>query len=157
VTVHSYRKFGLWQSFADYLASVLRQIGFTSVRVEDIPTGITAADPAYASYQVFTEQGWLPDYPVASSFYDFVTSCRQSSFSGYCKRDVQQIAERAFSLEQSDPNTAIDLWAQVDRMLTDDAVFVTLGNRPTTQMVSERVGNYAARPGGILLSQLWVR
>ncbi|MGV1008578.1 MAG: ABC transporter substrate-binding protein [Dermatophilaceae bacterium] len=157
VTVHSYRRFGLWQHFADYLATVLRQIGFTSVRVEDIPAGITGADPAYASYQIFTQQGWLPDYPVASSFYDFLVSCRQASFSGYCNREIDEIARRAFSLEQSDPNTAVDLWAQVDWMLTDDAAFVTLGNRPNTQLVSERVGNYVSRPQRVLLSQLWVQ
>ena len=42
-------------------------------------------------------------------------------------------------------------------MLTDDAASVTLGNRRATMIVSERVGNYSARPQGMLLSQLWVR
>ena len=68
-----------------------------------------------------------------------------------------RIAEAA-GLEVSDPVSADDMWAQLDRTLTDEAATVPLGNPQNRVLVSARVGNYQSHPlWGPLLDQLWVR
>ena len=160
ITVHAFRGYPLWDAFPAYLADVLRSIGYADVTVLDIPpehnAGL-ATDPAYAGYQIFTQQGWLADYPSASTFYDLF-SCHQANLSGYCNPTIEAVAVQAASAADKDPLLSLQLWAKVDRMLTDEAAFVTLGSRQGAALVSERVGNVLARPSmGPVLSQLWVR
>jgi ABC-type oligopeptide transport system substrate-binding subunit len=158
--VHAFRGYPVWNAFPAYLADVLRSIGYADVTVIDIPpehNGGFAGDPAYAGYQIFTQQGWVADYPSASTFYSLF-SCDQPNFSGYCNPDVEAVAFQAAAAAPNDPARSRDLWRQVDRMLTDDAAFVTLGNHQGAVLVSERVGNVQTRAGlGAVLSQLWVR
>ncbi|MGV1009456.1 MAG: BTAD domain-containing putative transcriptional regulator [Dermatophilaceae bacterium] len=160
ISIHAWRAGPLYGRFPDYLAQVLRSIGYTSVDIVDIPPEHVPPDPhdpAYATYQLFTQAGWIADYPSPSTFYQFF-SCNQPNMSGYCNKAVEDEASQALALEQSDPTRAMEQWALVDRSLTDDAAFVALGNQRATQVVSARVGNYQGRPGlGALISQLWVR
>ena len=139
---------------------MLRSIGYADVTVIDIPPEHKrgfADDPAYAGYQIFTQQGWVADYPSASNFYDQF-SCHRANLSGYCNTEIEAVAVQAAAAAPNDPARSLDLWAQVDRMVTDDAAFVTLGNHQGAVLVSERVGNVLTRPGlGPVLSQLWVR
>ena len=86
VTVHAFRGYPLWNAFPAYLADVLRSIGYADVKVTDIPPEHNAgfaADPAYAGYQIFTQAGWVADYPSASNFYSLF-SCHEANLSGYC-------------------------------------------------------------------------
>jgi peptide/nickel transport system substrate-binding protein len=160
ITVRAYRGLPIWNRFPAYLADVLRSIGYTQVSVEDIPPEHSAGfpnDPAYASYQIFTHQGWLADYPSASTFYDLF-SCRRGNLSGYCNPEIEAVAVKAATAAQTHPTLSIELWAQVDRMLTDDAAFVTLGSHHDASLVSPRVSNVMTRPGlGAVISQLWVK
>jgi YVTN family beta-propeller protein len=160
ITVHAYRKYPLWDAFPAYLADTLRSIGYTDVRVLDIPpehNAGSADDPAYAGYQIFTQQGWLADFPSASTFYDFF-SCHQPNLSGYCNAAAEAVAVQAAAAAANDPARSLELWAQVDQMLTDDAAFVTLGGHHDAVLVSRRVGNVLTRPGfGAVVSQLWVK
>jgi peptide/nickel transport system substrate-binding protein len=159
ITVHAYHGYPLWDAFPAYIAEVLRSIGYTNVTVVDIPpehdTGPT--DPAYAGYQIFTQQGWLADYPSASNFYELF-SCHRPNFSGYCNAEIEAVAVQAAATAQADPTRSLELWAQVDRMLTDDAAFLTLGSHHDASLVSKRVSNVMTRSGlGAVLSQLWVK
>lgn len=150
----------IWSAFPDYVATVLRDLGYR-VDIADIPpehSDKVLRDAAYDGYQLFTSLGWLADYDSASTFYDNLFSCRHVNISRYCNQAVEAVARQALDLEATDPGAALGLWAQVDRMLTDDGAFVTLGNRSSMEVVSTRVGNYQARTGlGAELSQLWVR
>jgi YVTN family beta-propeller protein len=161
ITVHAYRKIPLWNAFPDYLAETLRSIGYSDVQVLDIPPEHQAGnlnDAAYAGYQIFTQLGWLADYPSASTFYDYNFSCHQANMSGYCNKAVEAVAVQAAAVAASDPARSLELWAQVDQMLTDDAAFVTLGSHRDAMLVSRRVRNVLTRPGiGAVLSQLWVK
>ena len=162
ITIHAWRAGPLYAGFPDHLAQVLRSIGYTTVNVVDIPkehekTDQAAHDPAYATYQLFTQAGWTAEYPSPSNFYQLF-SCYQPNISGYCNKAAEDKASQAKALEQTDPTRALQQWALVDRTLTDDAAFVTLGNQRGTQVVSAKVGNYLGRPGlGAVVSQLWVR
>jgi len=150
----------VWWPFPDYVAGVLRDLGY-QVTVEDIPPDhrpYDVEDPAYEEYQLFTQLGWIADYNLASTFYDHVASCRHPNLTRYCNQDIDAVAKKAFHLEASDPVAAVALWSQVDRMLVDDGAFVTLGHPVDTEIVSTRVGNYQARASyGAALSQLWVQ
>jgi peptide/nickel transport system substrate-binding protein len=65
---------------------------------------------------------------------------------------------RAAALQASDPARANELWADVDRALTDRAVAVFTSSMRNVVFVSERVGNYQSHPqSGTLLDQLWVK
>jgi YVTN family beta-propeller protein len=150
----------VWWPFPDYVAGVLRDLGY-EVTVEDIPPthrSYNIEDPAYESYQLFTQLGLIADYDLASTFYDHAASCRHRNYTRYCNEAIDAVAKQAFSLEASDPVAAVALWSRVDQMLVDDGAFVTLGHRVDTEIVSTRVGNYQARASyGAVLSQLWVQ
>jgi len=66
--------------------------------------------------------------------------------------------KEATELQASDPVRANELWAEVDRAITDQAVAVPWTNRQDVVLVSSRVGNYVHHPfWGTLLDQLWVK
>jgi len=70
------------------------------------------------------------------------------------------MAAEAHAAELSDPGRAARLWTAVDRLITDDAPVVALGNPTQSLLVSPRAGagNYQSNPDvGPLLSQIWVR
>jgi peptide/nickel transport system substrate-binding protein len=161
ITVRAYRGYPLYNAFPAYLVEVLSSIGYTDVTMADIPSEHTAAgpeDPVYAGYQIFTQLGWLADYPSASNFYDQF-SCDGTNFSSYCNPAIEAVADQAAAAAtHNDPTRSLDLWAQVDHMITDDAPFVTLGGHHDAALVSPRVSNVLTRSGlGAVLSQVWVK
>jgi ABC-type oligopeptide transport system substrate-binding subunit len=108
------------------------------------------------TYQIQVRLGWLPDYPLPGTFYDGHVSCDVTTDSHYCNESIQAEAIRARSLRRSDPAESLAAWAQVDRMLTDDAALVPLVNRVGAVVVHPDVGNVMTRAGfGPLLSQMW--
>ena len=142
-----------------YLATVVRQLGYT-VRLREVPASISYDGfRALGQAQVTSGPFWIADYPAASNFYDRYFSCRTSKGAGwYCNPQVERTAVQAHEAEMSDPANAGHLWAEVDRMITDDAPVVALGNGASTTLVSARVGNYQSTPVvGPVLSQMWVR
>ncbi len=143
-----------------YLASVLRQLGY-SVRVREAP------QPAFNDLlktdkeaQLAAGPGWIAHYPAASSFFDQLSSCTSAAGGPgwYCNKRVERTVVAARAAELSDPAEAGRLWTAVDQQLTDDAPFVALGNLTGSYLVSTRAGNYQSNPWvGPLLSQIWVR
>ena len=58
----------------------------------------------------------------------------------------------------TDPAAARKLWAQADRIVTDQAPYVPVLNAGMAGFVSSRAGNYQASPVyGPLLDQMWIR
>jgi peptide/nickel transport system substrate-binding protein len=69
-----------------------------------------------------------------------------------------QLARQAQAAQLTDPATARKLWAQVDRIVTDQAPWVPILNQASTAFVSARIGNFQESPEyGPLLDQMWVR
>jgi YVTN family beta-propeller protein len=110
--------------------------------------------------------GWGADFPTASAFFLPVLSCRSfyqdpsntSNYAGFCDPHADQLASRAQAAQLTDPATARRLWAQVDRIVTDQAPWVPILSRGSTAFVSARIGNYQESPiSGPLLDQMWVR
>ncbi|MEP6799828.1 MAG: BTAD domain-containing putative transcriptional regulator [Lapillicoccus sp.] len=150
----------VYQAFPDYIAQVLRSLGYT-VTIEDFSADTGDGDPAspiFATFQIFTHFGWLPDYPSPVSFYDALASCHAPNFNQFCDPDIESLAKAAHDEGVSDPNASLAAWTDVDRRLTNAAAFLTIGNHRRLDIVSERVGNFQERGGvGPALSQLWVK
>jgi YVTN family beta-propeller protein len=140
---------------AEYTATVLRDLGY---QVTVAPVESNAPRSVTDAYQIQSRLGWLPDYPLPGNYYDALAGCGAAIWTPYCNRDIQELADRARSLRRTDPVQSLALWAQVDRMLTDDAALVPLINRVATVVVNPQVGNVINRDGfGPLLDQMWLR
>ncbi len=71
---------------------------------------------------------------------------------------VDKLAAEAQAAQSTDPAAARRLWAQADRIVTDQAPYVPVFNETSAGFVSSRVGNYQESPEyGPLLDQMWVR
>ena len=109
--------------------------------------------------------GWGADFPTASDFFLPVLSCRSfyqdptnTELAEFCDPHADQLASQAQAAQLTDPATARRLWAQVDRIVTDQAPWVPILNFGDTTFVSARAGNYQESPiSGPLLDQMWVR
>ncbi len=68
----------------------------------------------------------------------------------------RQISQAAV-LQAVDPRAAAARWAQLDRQLTDQAVFLPTVTPNEVDLVSRRAGNYQYNPvWGVLVDQLMV-
>ncbi|HSD23076.1 MAG TPA: ABC transporter substrate-binding protein [Solirubrobacterales bacterium] len=102
---------------------------------------------------------WLADYPTASNFIEPLFSCgAPDNRAHFCERSLDRKIRRALKLQQTDLAGANRLWTELDREITDNALWVPLYNGYEADLVSKRVGNYEHNPHwGALLGQLWVR
>lgn len=65
---------------------------------------------------------------------------------------------QAQAAQLTDPASARKLWAQADRIVTDQASYVPVSNHAEAGFVSPRVGNCQLSPVyGPLPDQMWVR
>jgi len=143
-----------------YVATVLRQLGYTVKLREVSPTLDSGLLRALRRVQITSAPGWIADYPAGSTFYDAVFSCKTAVVGAgwYCNPQVERAAAEANRTRVSDPAKASSLWTEVDRLITDGAPVVALGNATSTTLISRRVGNYQSSSlVGPLLSKMWVR
>jgi YVTN family beta-propeller protein len=102
--------------------------------------------------------GWAADFPAASNFIAALFSCREDNLAHFCDPALDRHIGRALRLQQTDPGGAKRLWTELDREITDRALWVPLYSVYGADLVSRRVGNYRHHSmKGALLSQLWVR
>ena len=81
-----------------------------------------------------------------------------NNFARFCDPHVDALASQAQAAQLTDPAAARRLWAQADRIVTDQAPYVPVLNAGTAGFVSSRVGNYQESPVyGLLVDQMWVR
>jgi len=143
-----------------YFATVLRQLSYTVSLHEVPPTAFGDLLQSRQRVQITSAPGWDADYPASSNFYDAVFSCATATGGAgwYCNPRVERVAAEAREAEMSDAIGAGRLWTEVDRLITDDAPVVALGNAAPTTLISARVGNYQfCATVGPMLSQMWVR
>ena len=81
-----------------------------------------------------------------------------NNWAGFCDPHVNTLASQARAAQLTDPATARRLWAQADRIVTNQAPYVPVFSVSMAGFVSARVGNYQESPEyGPLLDQMWVR
>jgi YVTN family beta-propeller protein len=110
--------------------------------------------------------GWSAEYPSADDIIGKLT-CRyftpgdgvETTDAGeLCNRALDRQVARAAALQTIDAPAANRLWAHLDRLLTDRAVWLPTVTPNEIDLLSARVANYQYNPVlGALIDQLWVR
>jgi peptide/nickel transport system substrate-binding protein len=103
--------------------------------------------------------GWVADYPAPGGYLSALIGCRSpTNYSRFCNRRIGADMRRAGRLATSDAQASRELWASIDRRLTDLGVIVPLTTFLDFTFVSQRLRNYQAHPQwSFLLDQMWVR
>jgi ABC-type transport system substrate-binding protein len=118
-----------------------------------------SSDDGYFSSQNPAQIGtmWFyMDYPAPANFFGALL-CNSGWPGRYCNPAADRLFTRAVDTERTDPVHAAAQWAQLDRMLTDDAAWLTLYSARSTIALSDRVGNYQSNPkNGPLYDRMWV-
>jgi YVTN family beta-propeller protein len=150
-----------------YFGELLRKLGY-HVRLRTAPPGSNIL-ARYADSRKRTQlgvTGWFADKLAASNFLKPLFTCAafvprsatNSNFFQYCNQRLDAKIEEATAAQTTDPTRAAEIWAEIDKMVVDDAVAVPYSNPRNPALVSKRVGNYQSHPlWGTLLDQLWVR
>jgi len=130
---------------AEYFLGVLRRVGLRPRATDD---DIAAhAEPT----------GFAYDYPSPYNAIRLGVDC-DLMLLGFCDPALVALVERAARLEASDPAAAAELWASIDRQVTDDARIVPIATQGGVDVVADHVGNYQHHVmWGMLVDQLWVR
>jgi YVTN family beta-propeller protein len=140
-----------------YMATVLREIGYLNV-TQEVATDSSQVFKAIGDKRV--QMGafeYFQDYPAADTFLGGFTCNESDGLSNYCDPSLDQLVREARDLQTTDPAAAEQKWAEVDRKVTDLALWCTLVNEGS-YFVSARLANsqYDASYG-ILLDQAWVK
>ena len=146
--------------------AMLRQLGYrASLRLLPESTYFTYTNDSRNRAQV-VEGGWSADYASADTFISklacsyFAPGDGQATTdaSEFCDPAVDQQITGAAALQATDPRAAATRWAQLDRQLTDQAVFLPTVTPNEVDLLSSRASNYEYNPvWGVLVDQLWVR
>jgi peptide/nickel transport system substrate-binding protein len=148
---------GVPRELAPYVASVLRALGYRA-RLHQVPS--RRITPSFRRKLQLTVDGdWLADYPAASAYLPQFFGCDGGLTNGYvCDRRLDRQMARATALQLRDQRRAADAWANVDRRITDQALWVPTATISTPQFVSKRVRNYQFHPvWDFIADQAWLR
>ena len=141
---------------ADYMIELLEDLGY---RGNAKPVSVGDYFDSDHDFQM-TFEIWGADYPAASNFITSRFTCDGSwvPSAGFCAPTIDAMIDRAIEMQADDPAASGELWAEVDRAIVDQAVYLWLVNEIAVEFVSERVGNYQwSLQWGGLLNQLWVQ
>jgi YVTN family beta-propeller protein len=164
VTVWSFNN-GPGKALGSYLVELLDELGYRASlhAVSNDKFGTDLYNPRL-KIQVSIGAGWGPDFPSPSTFFGPLLSCQSadepatSNWARFCDPHVDALVSQAQAAQLTDPAAARKLWAQADRIATDQAPYVPIDNGGMAGFVSSRAGNYQASPVyGPLLDQTWVR
>jgi peptide/nickel transport system substrate-binding protein len=97
---------------------------------------------------------WYQDYPAASDFINVLLGCdsfnpnsnASPNLSEYCVKSTQDKIDQALQTGITDPGAANKQWAQLDKLLVDQAVWVPMFNPKLIDFVSKRVKGYQFSP-----------
>jgi peptide/nickel transport system substrate-binding protein len=150
-----------------YLVRLLRQIGYRAT-LRSISAG--TFEKALLSPQGKVQigiSGFGADIPTVSTYFVPDLSCRSLqhpnpngalNLSWYCNPHADKLASHAQALQATDPAAARRAWAQLYRLISNQAPVVPFDSQSPTIFVSARVHNYQEQPMyGPLLDQMYVR
>jgi peptide/nickel transport system substrate-binding protein len=102
----------------------------------------------------FAFSDWFADYPAASDFLQILLGCgsfhpnsnSSPNIAEFCHKGIQAKMDHAGELGLTDPDAANELWAQVDKEMTDQAPWVAFFNPKLLDFVSARVKGFTFSP-----------
>lgn len=133
-----------------YLQSVLNDLGYkASVKAISPNIQFTYIQNTNNKVQISVSQ-WYQDYPAASDFLNVLFGCssfREGSdssinISGFCDEAIEQRMQEAMALAVSDEAAANQLWAAIDKSVTDAAPAAFMFTPKHLDFVSSRLGNF---------------
>jgi len=151
---------------SSYLVRLLKDLGYPAhQRTVSTNRFFTELGNPHSKAQMGFGAGWVMDFPAPSTFFLPLLSCHSSyqsatsNWAEFCDPHVDKLASQAQAAQLTDPAAARRLWAQADRIVTDQAPYVPVYNDASSAaFVSSRVRNYQESPEyGPLLDQMWVR
>jgi peptide/nickel transport system substrate-binding protein len=152
----------LTETEGSYVVRLLKELRYQA-RLREV-TGrqwFNVASNAPGTIQMGLGTGFGPDFPAPSTFILPLLSCRwpnSSNYARFCDPHLDKLASRAQAAQLTSPAAARKLWAQADRLATDQAPLVPIYDVTSAGFVSARAGNYqASSEYGPLLDQMWVR
>ena len=153
---------------AQVIATALNSIGYRAdikTLDGDVVGALLSGNAKHLQIEI---EGWATDYPSASSFFLPLLACRATvekligpdasfNLAQFCSPEVDRMMERALEVQSTDPNTAGDLWHEIDRAVLEQAPWIPIGNLRIPLLVSQRIGNVQLSPAlGPLMTQMWV-
>jgi ABC-type oligopeptide transport system substrate-binding subunit len=102
---------------------------------------------------------WYADYPEPGGFIGLLFACgAPANNGGFCHPAFDDAMAEAGRLALTDPAEANNAWAELDRRLVKEAVWVPLGNPIRADAFSKKVGDVQIHPQWeLLLSRVWVQ
>jgi peptide/nickel transport system substrate-binding protein len=154
------------KSIAVYLQSVLNEIGYQA-EVKPISPNIqfTYIQNTNNKVQISLTQ-WYQDYPAASNFLNVLFGCgsftegsdSSINIAGYCDEAGEAKMKEAFALSATDPEAANKIWAEIDRMVMQNAPVAPLFTPKHIDFVSKRLGNFQFNAQFYwMVTQSWVQ
>lgn len=110
--------------------------------------------------------GWSADYASADDFIGKLTCSHFVPADGQATTDASEFCDPALDrqiahaamLQGTDPLAAAAAWAQLDRQLTNLAIWVPTVTPNETDLTSSRTAGYEYNPvWGALIDQLWIQ
>jgi YVTN family beta-propeller protein len=155
------------EAVGSYLVRLLKDLGYQAhLHVMPDSKFWTAINDSRNKMQIGGPAPFIADFPAASDFFLPDLSCHSFSVdptdtnnqAGFCDPQVDKLASKAQAAQLTDPAYARRLWAQVDRLVTNQAPWAPVSNSSSAGFVSARVGNYQESAFyGPLVDQMWVR
>jgi peptide/nickel transport system substrate-binding protein len=102
----------------------------------------------------FAGSSWYQDYPAASDFLNILLGCASfhpnsnssPNIAEFCNKPIQAKMDQAGKVGIRNLQQANDIWAQVDKEVTDQAPWVDMFNPKYLDFVSNRVKNHVFSP-----------
>jgi peptide/nickel transport system substrate-binding protein len=154
------------RSIGVYLQSVLGELGYdASVKAISPNIQFTYIQNTNNKVQISVSQ-WYQDYPAASDFLYVLFSCNSFhpgsdssvNIAGFCNKDVEAKMDKALQTAVTDPKAANEMWAQIDKQVTDLAPVAELFTPKHVDFVSKRLGNFMFNAQFYwVIGQSWVK
>ena len=149
-----------------YLQSYLNQLGFhASLKPISANIEFTYIQNTKNNVQISLTD-WYQDYPAPSDFLNVMFSCANFhpgsdasiNISGFCDHNIDDQMNQALTTQLTDPESAYQMWAKIDREVTDAAPVAPLFTPKKLDFVSSRVGNFTySYQIQLIFSKVWVK
>jgi len=137
-----------------YFVGLLNKLGYKATLQALSPDIQYPYSQNSSNHTQFAFSSWYQDYPAASDFLNILLGCgsfhpnsnSSPNIAEFCHKGIQANMDKAGKLGITDPDAANELWAQVDKDVTDQAPWVSMFNPKYIDVLSERVKGYQFSP-----------
>ena len=155
------------RGIGQYMVDLFNRLGYRAT-LKSLNTHVFIGVVSNSTFKVQSfGYAWYEDYPAASDFINNQFACSSFTpksdvnidFSEFCDPAVDAGIQHAFALESAGVSTqANNVWASLDRRITNEAPWVPLFTPKLVDFIAKRVGNYQFNPlWYFLVDQAWVQ